>query len=88
MNKLSKTNEKDKTKLNAVVSLYRACASLSLPCYIVNTLNYYDLLLLVVEQFITQIEETNKQKERQRQSEQGREVRQATNDDIIKLIGR
>lgn len=51
-------------------------------------LNYNDLIALIVEYEITKLEQYFKQLEKNRQSELGYDVVEASNDDIIKQHGK
>jgi hypothetical protein len=52
---------------------------------LMETLNYVDLLALIVEMDIDTVTEALNQKEQRQRAQKGYEVRKATNEDIIQM---
>lgn len=76
-------NEKDSTPF--VLKLIITCQKYNIPYELMCRLNYYDLLYLVVEYQIESLKENLKLQAKARQDSMNVEVREATNEDILRM---
>lgn len=62
-----------------------ACNSLGIPYDVMRRLNYTDLQYLIIENNIRNLQNNFRQLEMDRQSRRGITIREATNEEIIKM---
>lgn len=67
------------------ISLFMKCKQYQIPIELVKRLNYNDLLYLIVEYDIETLKTKFRELEQNRQAKRGIVVREATNEEIIKM---